>query len=254
MSVRKENEMFIGHIQDLAARSFQNNIYTFTNFLDQAQLSLVSAMEKDLSYAGMSLFGGTEYADRCVARFGKESELGYSQPFPIVCLQVVPAVEKFGEELSHRDYLGALMNLGVERDLLGDIYVYGKTAWVFCLSHIAEYIRQNLVSVRHINVSVSILEDIPESVGPVLEDRTVICASERLDAIVARTYDLSRSQSLSLFTQGKVYINGKQILNNSVPCHPGDRISVRGFGKIIYVGVDGQTGKGRFRIRIRVYK
>ena len=253
MEHKREDGMFAGHLKDLAERSWQSSQYTFTSFLDEAQISDLYSMEHELAYAGLVLFGGVEHADRCVARFGREEDLGYSQPFPITCLKVDPVVEKFGENLSHRDYLGALMSLGVERDLLGDIYVQGKTAYVFCLDHIADYIRDNLCSVRHTNVRVTPLEEIPEMVGPVLETKTIIAASERLDAVIAQVYNISRSQSLSLFSQGKVFLNGKQVLNNSVTCHAEDKISVRGYGKFIYDGQIGTTGKGRSRIQVRVY-
>lgn len=246
--------MFVGHLKDLAERSWQNNQYTFTNFLDEAQISVLFSIEKELSYAGLTLSGGSEHAGRCVARFGREDVLGYSQPFPISCLRVDPVAEKFGEALSHRDYLGALMSLGVKRELLGDIYVHEKSAYVFCLDHIAEFIKENLISVRHTNVSITILDEVPEMAGPVLKDKTIIAGSERLDAVIAQVYNVSRSQSLGLFTQGKVFVNGKQITNNSITCHPDDKISVRGYGKFLYDGLSGTTGKGRCRIQIRIYQ
>lgn len=253
MDPKREEGMFAGHLKDLAERSWHNSQYTFTNFLDEAQISDLHSLERELAYAGIVLFGGVKYADRCVARFGREEELDYSQPFPITCLKVDPSVEKFGEPLSHRDYLGALMSLGVERALLGDIYVQGKTAYVFCLDHIADYIKDNLLSVRHTSVRVTPLEKIPEKLGPSLETRIFVTASERLDAVIAQIYNISRSKSLSLFTQGKVFVNGRQVLNNSAFCHSDDKISVRGYGKFIYHGQIGITGKGRCRIRISVY-
>lgn len=246
--------MFAGHLKDLAERSYEKNLYTFTNFLDEAQTGLLLSMKKELSYAGLALWGGTEHADRCMVRFGNEESLGYSQLFPIACLQVEPVMEKFGEILSHRDYLGALMNAGIDRDLLGDIYVQGKTAYVFCVDHIAEYIADTLRTVRHTDVTVSILESVPTLVGPVLEERVITAASERIDAVISRVFNLSRSQSMVLFAQGKVFVNGIQTTNNSVTCHPQDKISVRGNGKFIYDGAQGLTGKGRCRIQIRVYK
>ena len=250
----QDEGIFAGHLRDLAERSWQNNQYTFTNFLDEAQISLFLSLEHELAFAGLELYGGVEHADRCVARFGKEEVLGYTQPFPISCLQVQPVMEKFGENLSHRDYLGALMNLGLERDLLGDIYVHEKTAFVFCLDHIAEYITENLHTVRHTDVKISILEDIPEMAGPILEEKVIITASERLDAVICKVYNFSRSQSLSLLTQGKVLVNGKQVMKGSIVCRSGDKISVRGYGKFIYDNQEGTTGKGRCRCRIRIYK
>ena len=254
MASTRDGERFANHLKDLAERSYQNNLYTFTNFLDEAQISQLRSMERELSYAGLTLFGGSEHADRCVARFGREDALGYDQPFPILCLCIAPSMEKYGEVLSHRDYLGALMSLGVERDLIGDIYVAEKTAYVFCLEHIADYIKENLTTVRHTDVRVSILEHAPETAGPVLEKRMIIVASERLDAVISQVFGLSRSRSLSLFPQGKVFVNGRQISNNSTTCHPSDKISARGYGKFIYDGLEGTTGKGRLRILLRVYK
>ena len=246
--------MLAGHLRDLAARSWQNNLYTFTHFLDEAQIGQLLAMEKELRYAGLTLSGGTEQADRCVARFGREENLGYSQPFPITCLRIEPAAEKFGEELSHRDVLGALMSLGIERDLLGDIYVQEKTAYVLCLDHIAGYIKENLLRIRHTNVTVTALEEIPAILGPEPEARMIIAASERLDAVIAQIYHLSRARSQALFVQGKIFVNGKPVLNHSISGHPADKVSVRGFGKFIYDGAEGVTGKGRCRIRVRIYK
>ena len=85
MAHKQEEAMFAGHLKDLAERSWQNSQYTFTDFLDEAQLSQLFGMEKELAYAGLTLSGGVQHADRCVARFGKEDYLGYSQPFPSKC-------------------------------------------------------------------------------------------------------------------------------------------------------------------------
>lgn len=253
MAAEKDEGMFAGRLRDLAARSWQNNLYTFTHFLDEAQLSQLKAMEKELSYAGLKLSGGPELADRCVARFGRKENLGYSQPFPIACLRIDPAAEKFGETLSHRDVLGALMSLGIERDLLGDIYVQGKTAFVLCLDHIAGFIKESLIQIRHTNVTITILEEIPAFLGPDLETRMITAASDRLDAVISQVYHLSRAQSQALFVQGKVFAGGKQVLSSSYLCHPDDRISVRGHGKFIFKGTEGVTGKGRSRIRVQIY-
>ena len=254
MATEKDDGMFAGHLRDLVARSWQNNQYTFTHFLDEAQQSQLMAMEHELSYAGLSLSGGAEHADRVVARFGREEILGFIQPFPIVCLRIDPVAEKFGETISHRDVLGALMNLGIARDLLGDIYVQEKTAYLLCLDHIADYIRENLVRIRHMSVSITALEAIPAGLGPDLEPRMIIAASERLDAVISQVWHMSRAQSQVLFPQGKVFVNGKEASGGSTSCRPGDKVSVRGYGKFIFDGTEGLTGKGRSRICVKIYR
>ena len=74
------------------------------------------------------LFGGCDGTERNIARFGNSEELGYEEDFPIVCLEILPKSEKFAEPLCHRDFLGALMNLGIERKNIGDISVMHKRA------------------------------------------------------------------------------------------------------------------------------
>ena len=248
-----DTKILAGRLRELAARSYNSNIFTFTEFLGEAQLDLLLRMEKELSYAGIELYGGTECSDRVVARFGKESELGYDMEFPVVCLKISPLSEQFGEELTHRDYLGALMNLGIKRELLGDIILCGKDAYLFCLDHIADYIKDSLIRVRHTSVSVAPAEGIPENAGPRIQEQHVVVTSVRLDAVIARVWNLSRTQSQDLCREGKVFVNGRQRQNGSQDLKPEDRISVRGFGKFIYAGEENVTGKGRFRIRIRLF-
>lgn len=249
-----EKDFFTGHIKDLANRSYNNSIYTFSDFLGEAEIDMLMSMERELGFAGMQLFGGIENASRLVARFGKESDLGYTQDFPIACIKSEPLLMKFGEELNHRDYLGALMNLGIERQLIGDIMVSGKTAYIFCLEHIAPFILESISQIRHTNVKLSLLDSVPEDLQPHFEDIALVISSERLDAIIAKLFNLSRSQSSGLFHGHKIFVNGRQCENTSFAVKNNDRISVRGYGKFIYRGSTGITGKGRYRVLVSVYK
>jgi len=243
-----------GHLKDLAGQSFHRQIYTYTNFLGEGEQRVMKTLEKDLAYTGITLFGGIEHAERCIVRFGRPEDLGYEEPFPVTCIKVEPVSQKYSESLTHRDYLGALLGLGVERDLIGDIYQDGLSAYVFCMEHIAGYFVQNLRQVKHTNVSVTVAESIPESIGPHLEERQIVAASERLDAVIAKIHHLSRSQSLSLFAGDKVFVNGRQCQTGSYVCKCGDQVSVRGYGKFLYQGMDRVTGKGRYRIRVQIYR
>ncbi|MBQ9029911.1 MAG: hypothetical protein IJ106_00475 [Parasporobacterium sp.] len=246
-----ENPIPAGHFRDLAERSFRQNIYTFTEFLGDAQIGLLMNLEKELSYAGITLFGGTEHAGRVIARFGRAADLGYEAEFPIVCLEITPLSEKFSEELNHRDYLGALMNLGIRRELLGDILVQDKKAYLFCLDHIADYIKGSLTQVRHTRVRVTRPDKIPEEAAVKLEPQPVIVSSERADAVISKFCNLSRSQSQNLFREGKILINGQECGDGSHLLKKEDRVSVRGFGKFLYSGAVGTTGKGRIRVLLQ---
>ena len=76
----------------------------------------------------------------------------------------------------------------------------------------------------------------------------------RLDGLVAEIYHLSRSQSLTLFREKRVFVNGRLMENNSRSCKPGEVVNVRGFGKFIYDGIGYTTKKGKQRVRIRIYR
>ena len=110
-----------------------------------------------------------DLSQRVMVRFGNPEELGYDQEFSIACLKITPLADRFGETLSHRDYLGALMSLGIERELLGDILIREKTAWLFCAGHIAPFLKELLSRIRHTDIFVSIVKEIPEDLQPELK-------------------------------------------------------------------------------------
>ena len=249
-----DDEILLGHIKDLAERSYARGIYTCSGFLREEELSYLLSNEREFGYAGFSVSGGIENASRCVMRFGNPDTTGYDEPFPIACLKIEPLSEKFGEALSHRDYLGALMNLGIERELIGDILIDGKTAYVFCMEHIADFICDGLPRVRHTQVKISVLNEVPENLSPKLESRQIIASSERLDAVIAKLFNLSRTQSQRMFSEKKVFVNGRICEKPDIVCREGDKVSVRGCGKFIYEAAQGVTGKGRQRIAVSVYK
>ena len=122
-SDEKEIHQLRNRLHDLAEKTFNQGIFTFTGFLGLSEQDVFWQEEGRLSYAGYCLEGGYETADRVVVRFGNQEELGYETPFPIVCIHIEPLARKFADELSHRDFLGALMNLGIERSTVGDIKV-----------------------------------------------------------------------------------------------------------------------------------
>lgn len=248
-----EDEVWERRFRELAEKSYYNRCYTFTSFLSQDKLALFYRMEKELSYAGCHLSGGVEGAERQVLRFGDVKMLGYEEEFPIVCLLAEPSAPKFAEELTHRDFLGALMNLGIERELIGDIVVREKTCCIFCLDRIAGYIAENLMRVRHTAIRITVLDEAPETAKPRYREEQVIVSSERIDALIAKLYHLSRSGSAELFRAKKVFVGGRQCESPGYPCRDGDIVSVRGYGKFVVCGDFGITGKGRLRVTLKIY-
>lgn len=253
-SNEKELQQLKNRFRDLAERSFNQGMFTFTAFLGLGEQDIFWQEEPALRFAGYTLFGGVEGNDRVVVRFGNVEELGYEVPFPIVCIHIEPLLRKFADDLSHRDFLGALMNLGIDRSTIGDIKVGEKEAYLFCLDSIAEYICENLTQIKHTNVKCSVTEQIAEVAEEEPEVVHVQVASMRVDAVLAKTYNMSREKSLDLFRAGKVYVNGRLCENNSRMLKAGETVNARGYGKFKVFGEARETRKGKLAVEVAVYR
>ena len=245
--------LFKKRLAELADKAYARGQYMFTGFLSAAELDTYYRMERELSFVTVTAFGGTADCERVMLRFGSMELCGYEQEFPIACVEIAPLAEKFGEELGHRDYLGALMNLGIDRGTLGDIVILGKHAFLFCVDTMASYIVENLDKVRHTSVCCSVAERVPESTVVRLERRVVQVSALRVDSIIAKVFGLSRCGSAELFRAGRVFVNGRLCENNSVQLKPQDVVSARGFGRFAFVGVAGETRKGKLNAEVDCY-
>lgn len=248
----KELQQLKKRFLDLADRSCRQNLFVFTGFLSLAEQDVLYRAAAETG-AFVSLNGGAEHAERRMARFGNPQELGYEEPFPIACLLVEPLLEKFADSFSHRDFLGAIMNLGIDRSTTGDIFIDGKKAYVFCTEAMAPYLAENLEQVRHTHVRCRIVDDIKSLPARKLAAREENVASLRCDGIAASVWKLSRSQSAELFRQKKVFVNGRLQENNSCLLKPGDVVSVRGYGKFIFQGEKHTTRKGKLVVGIELF-
>ena len=250
----KEIQQLKNRLRDLAERSYTQGIFTFTGFLGLSEQEIFWQQEKELRHAGYTLEGGCQGADRVVVRFGSVRELGYEVAFPIVCIHISPLQQKFADNLSHRDFLGALMHLGIDRSTLGDIKVGDKEAYLFCLDSMADFICENLEQIRHTHVKCSITEDF-QGIGQEEPEVLLIqVQSLRVDAVLAKVYNVSREKSLELFRTGKVYVNGRLCENNSRLLKTGETVNARGYGKFTLTGEPRETRKGKLAVEAAVYR
>ncbi|MBQ8879457.1 MAG: hypothetical protein IJY69_01290 [Clostridia bacterium] len=238
---------------ELAKKSHGSGIYLFTDFLGLSEQSALREIGPQLQGYICTEFGGVEGAERVMVRFGDPDQIPYDAPFPIQTLLIAPIAPKFAEKLSHRDYLGALMNLGIERGKLGDIVQREGCAYLFTREEIADYIRNNLTRVRHTDVKVTLVDGVPAGDIYTTERRRIVLSGERVDAVIAKVYNLSREESAKLFVRGLVFVNGKEISSPSHKPRENDKISVRGYGRFIYVGTESTTKRGRLGVAVDVY-
>lgn len=249
----KEEQMFEKRIKELAEKSYRENCYQYTGFLNLMEQSDVEKMSKEISYAGIQSSGGDSLCERKVYGFGSEEAFGYSPVFPISCLHIYPATPKFAEDLGHRDYLGAIMNLGIQRSCIGDLFIKEKNAWVFVLDNMQEYLLENLTKVRHTFVKTEQCEKLPIDAAPTLLEKQANVASERLDVVIAEIYHFSRSQVSELFREKQIFLDGRLMENKSGILKKGVVVSVRHQGRFFYDGVISETRKGRLRIAYRIF-
>ena len=238
---------------DLAKRSYEGGYYLFSDFLDLAGQADLATVRAAFGKASYTTFGGADGAERVMARFGSEEELGYSEDFPIACIKCEPKSMKFADKLTHRDFLGALMNLGIERSTLGDIAIVENVGYIFAKQDMCEFIVTELTKVKRTDVVCSVTEDVPAGELYKTERRVVQAVGERVDAIVAKVFSISRDDALSYFKRRLVFVDGRQLENNSYIPKVGERVSVRGLGRFIYLGYQTLSKKGKLNIEVDLY-
>ena len=248
----EKDEFLRKRIRELADMSYQRDIVTFSDFLNLNEQNMVNSMNfHDLGVIA-EFFGGYENAERQMVAFHPDA-LMFPWEYPIDCLKIEPKAIKFSEELTHRDYLGAILNLGVDRSVVGDILVQEKAAFIFCLRKMSGFFLENLCRVRHTTVLVSKAEGHGELPTPHYQEINGTCASVRLDSMIALAFNTSRSSMVSFIEGGLVFVNGRLVTSNGYEPKEGDIISVRGKGRFLYDGISRQTKKGRYSVRLLRY-
>lgn len=220
----------------------------FLGFLNEREQYIVS---RHLNYANdkIKFYGGYDNAARTImsACDYEVNESDYS--IEKICY-------KFRKEdaLSHRDFLGSLMGLGIERDCIGDIIIGDEYAAVFVKSEVGDYIKSQLTKVGRAGVRIIDEDKCILSYEKNIETLTFIVSSMRLDAVVAAITRLSRSKAATYILSGKVFTNYCENTNVSYFLKPDDILTIRGNGKFIIKDESSSTKKGRLKIYIDHYR
>ncbi|MBQ7976207.1 MAG: hypothetical protein IJ300_11035 [Clostridia bacterium] len=221
----------------------------FSHFYDGGEQAVLSDNRMVTSEA--VLFGGHESCERKMLGVFPYWEEPDRQAFPIRLVRISCSFKK---DFSHRDYLGSLMGLGIERDRIGDILVTEGDAFVFIHESVADYVLMNLRKIGSHGVKLTPVEaadfEFPEGKFVTVK---AIAASLRLDAVVAAGLGISRSKAAALVDHEKVSINHRPIADMSARVSEGDLFSVRGFGRFIIESVSGETRSGRLHLTVKKY-
>lgn len=252
----KEELLLRKRFHDLAYMSDTRGILMFSNFLNLYEQDMLLRMKNELPNIKYFANGGFSGAERRMLCFcGNQNLENESEiEFPISCLHISPINKKFSDKLSHRDILGAVLNLGIDRSKIGDIIIDDNESYLFCNLTIHDFIIDQLTRVKHTVVSTSLLNKQDFMYKPDLKEITGTVSTVRLDSIMALTLKGSRSSLQGLISSGKVFVNSKNILSNSYILKENDIVSVRGYGKFIFAGIVNQTKKERLLVKILLYQ
>ena len=243
-----EEERYLkSRLQELSDRSYSRGIWQYSDFLTLAEQNLIP------SAAICSMDGGYEAAERRLAVFGSEKLCSYEASPPISYVHFQPVNEKFAEKLTHRDYLGSLMACGIKRSCLGDIVMDGSSAYVICLENIAQYLCDNISSVRRTPVTGKICSALPDGLLKEPESKNIPAASLRTDVLISAVWHLSRSDAKELFSREMVFCNGRTVSSPDFQPEEGSIISVRGKGRFRINEIAGRTKKGRLSVSVSIW-
>ena len=250
--MQKEELLLQKRLIELSKIAYQRGIVTFSDFLNLNELNILHTIPKDELHTMYVTFGGYDYSERQMVAFLPDA-LCYDYEYPISVMKVSPLQRKFSDKLSHRDYLGAILNLGIERCKIGDILVEDNYAIIFVQKTLENYMLDELKRIKHTSV-VATVEDMQDfHYQPNTKEIKGTVSSLRLDSLLALAFASSRSKLVAFIEGGKVFVNGKLITSNGYQIKENDIVSVRGLGRFRYIETMSQTKKGRYYITLELY-
>ncbi len=248
----KEEKMLLAAASDRLRQCEEQYIPTRSDFLDMHQRSLVESMLKNEKHdCRVEFFGGYDDAERVVCCFlpdyaSEESDSGLA----VARVSVTPG----GRQLTHRDYLGSLLGLGIKREKTGDIIVRPDGADIVIAEELSDFILFNYDKAGRTSLSVEILPIdqlyITEKRFRESEDTV---ASLRLDNVISSAFGISRSRAAEAIKKGIVFVNNIECLKVDKDVTEGDKLVLRGKGKAYLTEIGGTSRKGRVYVKFRVY-
>lgn len=248
--LQKEDALLEAMVKDALQLSERRNRPCFVGFLDEREQTLIRNLMEQTRTENYMLWGGYPNAERVV--FGAFS--AYAEPtefeFPI---QPITIQYRKQDVLSHRDFLGALMALGITRESVGDILVEAGRCVLLLREEIVPYVTAQVTKIGSVGVSVIQGAETPYPQARRYQEFSVVVSSLRADCIVAACADLSREKTKLLFPAGLITVNCLPCQSPAQVLAPGDKLSIRGKGKFCLSQIGGLTKKGRIAINVKKY-
>ena len=240
-----ENEILISRVSDLYYLACERNKPTFTQFLNEQEISVCIEGLKSFGISDYSFYGGYDNSQRNILGFFADKE-----SFP---LSIIEFKYRKQDTLNHRQFLGTILSTGLKRSVVGDIICLEGVTYVFILSNQADYVMSQVDRVARVGVKSKAISLCDFSYTPKFSIKEYSVSSLRLDNIGAVITGLSREKTRNLILSGNVFVNYLQQDNISRKINTQDVLSIRKYGKFILDDLLGQTKKGRYKIIIKQY-
>ncbi len=255
---KQEDKIILAQILDKIEFSKQREKLENTDFLDMYQISLVKSFLKKIEFSNYILFGGFENSERKILiiypdKYNQDMiTKNYNKILKVIRIQLIE--EDMGK-LTHRNYLGGIVKLGMKREKIGDILVSNEGADIIVKEETAETLKNELATLtRFENAKFEIIEyqDLREQIIKV-EEISIIVPSLRLDNFVSDLARTSRSKAVQIIDSERVFINGQNETKSSKQVKLGDVITIRGKGRFVVKEFSGSTRSGRTVVKIEKY-
>ncbi|BBB93007.1 MAG TPA: YlmH/Sll1252 family protein [Methylomusa anaerophila] len=237
---------------DLAEWVLKNHKYKISEFLDPHSQTIAETIAAHYNRLTLLSNGGYTGAERRKVAFADNDFLAITEDvdFSINALSINWDIRYYS--LSHRDVLGAVLGLGIKREVTGDIIMLKDHCHIIVDNMMTEYIINNLTTVGQAPVTIEkiMLNEIAPREEKVKEIRSTV-ASLRLDAVAAAGFGTSRTRMAEEIAALKVKVNWQEAKSSSQTVKIGDVISMRGRGRVEVCEIPGQTKKGRFSVVLR---
>lgn len=235
-------------VNDILKQCENNKKPYFFGFLTPEEQSV--AITALCGFKNYLIYGGSENAERAYLGVFPEGINPEASFFPV---KAITFEFRRQYKLSHRDFLGAVLGLGLKRETVGDIFIESGRAVVFVSKEVYGFIMQHLTCVG--KVGVTLYGTPPEKLPGTLprEAITVTVASLRIDCLVAALCGVSRNTAEELIADGRVALNSVIVKKATRQVNTGEKITVRGIGRFVLVNINGTTKKGRIKAEIEKY-
>lgn len=258
----EEDKILLSNIEDKIEQAYSKNYFTFSNFLDMRQASIVRNYCKYTKNVQVWFCGGYDEAERIITVFLPEylycdtledlKETVFNSDLSPISL--IHAEKDTFHTLTHRDYLGALMGIGIKREMIGDILVNENGADIIVMSKIAPFILENLNGAGRATLTLSTrsLQELEAAEFSTQEEFYTV-SSLRADVVSAALFKLSRKEISEIIQKGLLFVNGVEVTKAEKTLNENDKIVIRGKGKCVLSEIQGLSKKGKTRINITRY-